>query len=335
MRTGLVLGAGGVLGGAWLSGGLEALAHETGWDPARADHIVGTSAGSVLAALLAAGLSPASLSPDRCEQIFSSLLGEGAALPAGGWREAASRIRLPLPGSIGLCASGRGRPRAEMMLRLVLGLVPPGVRSGAPIRDTIARHAAGGPGPRTNCWIVACDYATGRRVAFGRRGSPDAELGEAVAASCAIPGYYEPQRIGGRLYVDGGLHSMSNADLLTGLELDLVVVMNPLSSHEEPPVWDPLGRLLGSYRRAAARQLEAEVARLRAHRTTVVVIEPDRSALAVMGHNLMNTTRRREVLAAARASVREQLARPELRSALRDLPRSRPLPRTRRLRPAA
>jgi len=50
--VGLVLGAGGVIGGAWLTGGLQALANETGWDPMSADHIVGTSAGSMIGALL-------------------------------------------------------------------------------------------------------------------------------------------------------------------------------------------------------------------------------------------------------------------------------------------
>ena len=58
MRVGLVLGAGGVQGGAWLTGALVALAEETGWDPASADYIVGTSAGSMLGSLLAAGLPP-------------------------------------------------------------------------------------------------------------------------------------------------------------------------------------------------------------------------------------------------------------------------------------
>src|SRR3954470_2744954 len=58
MKVGLVLGAGGVLGGAWLTGGLAALADETGWDPASADYIVGTSAGSVIASLVACDVPP-------------------------------------------------------------------------------------------------------------------------------------------------------------------------------------------------------------------------------------------------------------------------------------
>ncbi len=58
MRVGLVLGAGGVLGGAWLTGGLHALAQETDWDPGSAEFIVGTSAGSMIGALSAAGVPP-------------------------------------------------------------------------------------------------------------------------------------------------------------------------------------------------------------------------------------------------------------------------------------
>jgi NTE family protein len=58
VKVGLVLGAGGVLGGAWLTGGLHALAQATGWDPATADYIVGTSAGSMIGSLLAAGVPP-------------------------------------------------------------------------------------------------------------------------------------------------------------------------------------------------------------------------------------------------------------------------------------
>src|SRR5687768_3153203 len=59
MRIGLVLGAGGIVGGSWLVGALEALESETGWSPSDAEIICGTSAGSVVGALAAQGLSPA------------------------------------------------------------------------------------------------------------------------------------------------------------------------------------------------------------------------------------------------------------------------------------
>src|SRR5688500_5517994 len=62
MRVGLVLGAGGVVGASWLIGALEALESETGWRTSEAEHIVGTSAGAVIGALVAAGVEPALMS---------------------------------------------------------------------------------------------------------------------------------------------------------------------------------------------------------------------------------------------------------------------------------
>jgi NTE family protein len=56
-RTGLVLGAGGVLGAAWMTGALAALQQRVPWPAGEFDVIVGTSAGSVLAAALRCGLT--------------------------------------------------------------------------------------------------------------------------------------------------------------------------------------------------------------------------------------------------------------------------------------
>ena len=54
----LVLGGGGVLGEAWMMGVLAGLEDATGFDLRRCEHFVGTSAGSIVAARLAAGESP-------------------------------------------------------------------------------------------------------------------------------------------------------------------------------------------------------------------------------------------------------------------------------------
>src|SRR3954453_21766633 len=54
----LVLGAGGILGEAWMGGLLAGLQDTTGWDPRDCDHFVGTSAGSIVAAGLAGGGGP-------------------------------------------------------------------------------------------------------------------------------------------------------------------------------------------------------------------------------------------------------------------------------------
>src|SRR5437016_3760653 len=81
-RVGLVLGAGGVMGGAWLTGGLEALATETGWDPASADRVVGTSAGAMMGALLVSGVPPWFMVAHSAGRSFEGLAGADGR-PAG------------------------------------------------------------------------------------------------------------------------------------------------------------------------------------------------------------------------------------------------------------
>jgi NTE family protein len=55
VEIGLVLGAGGVLGGAWLVGGLRALERATGWTAANVSQVVATSSGALVGGLIAAG----------------------------------------------------------------------------------------------------------------------------------------------------------------------------------------------------------------------------------------------------------------------------------------
>ena len=62
VRVGLVLGAGGVTGLAYHVAALAAFDHDLGWDPRTADIVVGTSAGSVVAALLRRGIPASDLS---------------------------------------------------------------------------------------------------------------------------------------------------------------------------------------------------------------------------------------------------------------------------------
>src|SRR5205085_6967387 len=126
-----------------------------------------------------------------------------------------------------------------------------------------------------NTWIVACDYETGRRVPFGRAGAPDADLADAVAASCAIPGFYRPVEIAGRRYVDGGIYSASNLDLLRDCGLDLVICMNPTSTlAERPRTTNPLGRVAEAVRAGSGRRLGSEAKKVRASGTEVVLIQP-------------------------------------------------------------
>ena len=157
---------------------------------------------------------------------------------------------------------------------------------------------------------MACDYATGRRVAFGREGAPSVDLAKAVAASCAIPGFYFPVTIDGRRYVDGGMHSPSNLDVVAGQGLDLVICLNPTSSLDSIPVRHPVERLHAFMRSASGRTLGNEAKTLRAEGTDVVLIQPQAEDLDLMGGNLMSRRRRHDVIELAIETVTRQLRHP-------------------------
>src|ERR1700716_1936231 len=322
MRVGLVLGAGGVMGGAWITGGLHALASETGWDPATADHIVGTSAGAMMGALVAAGVPPWFMVAHSAGETFDGLEDGGgrpqreASRSAGAVYRIDRRARLPIgPGSWRLALSSLSNPTRRMPAMLFGGSLPRGVISTEPLKDTIRRVVPEGWVDHPGTWILACDYATGRRVAFGRDGAPEADLADAVAASCAIPGFFAPVEIGGREYVDGGLHSTSNLDVLLDEALDLVICLNPTSSLHPPHAWNPVEHVAAALRNVSGRRLGSEARGLRAAGTRVVLIQPVTEDHRAMGPNLMSTRNRHPVIETAIRTVSEQLRAPEVRAA--------------------
>jgi NTE family protein len=326
MRVGLVLGAGGVMGGAWLTGGLHALATETGWDPASADHVVGTSAGAMIGSLCAAGVPPWFMVAHSAGEVFDGLTDAEGRPAADADRSGGAVFRLqralpPLgPGSWRLALTTLARPRGHTPGALISGWLPRGVISTAALERTVRRAVPSGWADHPNLWVMACDYATGRRVAFGDADAPRTDLAKAVAASCAIPGFYYPVTIAGRRYVDGGMHSPSNLDVLAGRGLDLVICLNPTSSLHSVPRRHPVERLHAFMRAASGRRLGSEARKLRDSKTTVVLIQPRAEDLALMGGNLMSGRRRHEVIELATRTVAAQLREPENRERLAALP---------------
>ena len=88
--------------------------------------------------------------------------------------------------------------------------------------------------PADPLWICAVRQSDGRRVVFGR-GDRRPRVADAVAASCAIPGFFAPVVIDGEAHLDGGVHSPTNADVLRGEDLDLVIVSSPMSRRGRRP----------------------------------------------------------------------------------------------------
>jgi len=330
VRVGLVLGAGGVQGGAWLTGGLDALAEVTGWDPASSERIVGTSAGSMLGALLAAGVPPWFMVAHSAGETFEGVADAGGRPAADADRSGGAVFRYhggwpPIgPGSWQLGIRSLLRPGRHTPGATISAWLPRGPVSTEPLADQVRRVVPQGWGPHPGLWVIACDYATGRRVAFGRPGAPAAELAEAVAASCAVPGFYHPVKIGGRRYVDGGVYSASNLDVIRDERLDLVICLNPTSSLHPIRALDPRewGALL--FRRASGQRLGHEAKKMRGAGVPVVLVQPVGEDLETMSRNLMSTRNRNRVIEVARRTVAAQLREPENAVLLADLPAGRP-----------
>ncbi|HLW96975.1 MAG TPA: patatin-like phospholipase family protein [Solirubrobacteraceae bacterium] len=300
MRVALALGAGGIVGAAWMIGALDALEQHGGLRPADTAEVLGTSVGSLIAVMLAAGV------PTKAMAAYANGELDGALEPLADHDATAIRLtRLPLPlrpGSLSMAL--RARDGAGRLT----GLLPRGAVSTAAIASLVDR-VVGERWPRGELRIVACEYASGERVELGPGRAPDCVPATAVAASCAIPGLYEPVAIGGRDYVDGGIHSHSNLDLLAGSELDAVIALNPMSTGAWVGGGGLRERAAALRRRRSAARLAVEAQHLRAAGVQVLVLEPAFSDIAAMGPNMMARDRRGEVIEAGRASTARALRR--------------------------
>jgi NTE family protein len=311
-RIGLVLGAGGILGSAWMTGALANLAERVGRPLGEAEVILGTSAGSVLGAALRCGMTVDELLAHQRglapAEIAADL--DGGDLPdmrtielesGDGWPP------LPRPwiGSPRLLAAAAAHPLRINPVIAASGLLPAGrAQMGSLIRMVVALQTrlgvtTDGWVPGEALWVVAVDYDSGRRVVFGRAGAPGSTVGEAVLASCSIPGWFTPQVIGGRRYVDGGVASSTSVGLLArpgAPELDEVYVLAPMASHVYDRPRDPVACVERGVRRVITRWLDAEVRAVRETGARVTVLTPGPEDLAAMGGNLMNPRFRSRVL---------------------------------------
>jgi len=298
----LVLGGGGILGLAWMSAVLVGLDESGSFDARDCGSYVGTSAGSIVAASLVAGVSPA------------TGLGRLAERPAVELEEAedgATPLRQAFDALAGLSGSAVA-PLASLafsstagggalLRRAALSRVPEGRRSLDELGRMITRTGASWDG---RLRVSAVELESGRRVMFGAPGAPDLSVSEAVQASCAIPGVFRPIRSGGRSYVDGGAWSPTNMDTAEVQRGERVLCLNPTGS-----LRPGIGALAGALG-PVSRGLAAAEALVLKHRGAIVTtINPDDATTAVMGPNLMNPKRREAVIEAGLAQGRRLASR--------------------------
>ena len=296
-RRGLVLGGGGVLGAAWMVGALQALQDESGVDVRDYDAYVGTSAGSILVALLGAGVSVGDLvAHQRGAQLQSG--------PLAGHRfdyETASggqRPVRPLPrmGSRELLRRNARQLRQLPPTAVLAAFLPVGRGHLGEVGALISHVVPDGWVARDGVTVVALDYDTGERASFGRPGAPSASLSDAVMASCAIPGWYEPVRIGDHRFIDGGAWSTTNLDLLAGQGLDEVFVLAPQVSFDADAPTQWASRLERQWRTRQTLRVIREVSTVHRQGTDVTVLGPGKADLQAIGGNLMDLSRRPSVI---------------------------------------
>jgi NTE family protein len=287
----LVLAAGGTLGEAWMRGLLDGAGRSTGIDFRDCEYFVGTSAGSIVAAFLAAGREPDSGPEARAAKEWGSKAnGAPAGIPVG------ADERGPLATAVGRIGATAAAPFAPLALAgaapggavaraAALAAVPRGKRSLGGLARLVEQSGASFDG---RLRIAAVDRRNGKRVMFGAPGSPDASVAQAVLASCSIPWVFKPVTIDGREYVDGGVWSPTNLDATPARRGIEVLCLNPTAA----------ARPLSSVSNAAAL---AESLALRARGASVRTLRPDGGAAEAMGANLMDRRRVPEALAAGYA----------------------------------
>jgi predicted acylesterase/phospholipase RssA len=232
-RYALALSGGGVIGGMYEVGAMTALEERLNGRGAGFDIYVGCSAGSVVASLLASGVRASEIYQILDEDRDDPLNFRRNVLFAGdAFRIACTRFGR-LVWAIGKHVVRGGRCLPDVLARAEREL-PAGFFTLASLERFI-RLGLASRGHRNAfadlprmLLIPAIDLNTAERVVFGTGDLASVPISEAVAASSAIPGFFDPYTIGGRDYVDGGVGFSGHADLAAAAGADVVFVVNPL-----------------------------------------------------------------------------------------------------------
>lgn len=268
----LVLGGGGPVGIGWEAGMLKGL-DDQGIHLGEADLIVGTSAGSAVGTQIASGVTPAALFDEQL-----ALVESGAKM----------QLTPDLQVLIAIGEKWDGGLHVSQDVRAAIGALGTNAKTGDEQEwiETF-RTSLPSPGwPERRLLITGVDVTSGEFVVWDSTSGVKLEL--AIAASCSVPGILPPVSIDGHRYMDGGVRSVSNADLAKGY--GRVVVIAPSGSADNP--FDHNTRL----------QLEEETQTLRDGGSTVAVVLPDAAALVASGPNRMDTA---FVRPAAEAGLRQ------------------------------
>jgi predicted acylesterase/phospholipase RssA len=238
-KTALVLGGGGFTGGVYEIGALRALdLLAVNRTINEFDVYVGTSAGAFIASMVANGITPEEMmrviNSDLPSPLSDISLGMLLQPNYGGFVRKSLTFPLRVAGvARGLLSHVREISAVDIVNGLAGGL-PSGVYSGRGI-ESYVEEALADP-DRTNdfrlldneLYLTATDLDSTERVVMGDGEWMDVPISTAVAASGALPMLYEPVRIDGREFIDGGIRSTTNIDVAVEHGAKFIVVINPV-----------------------------------------------------------------------------------------------------------
>ena len=238
-RTALVLGGGGFTGGVYEIGALRALdLLSVNKSVNQFDIYVGTSAGSLIAALAANGVTPEQMMRIVNDQVPTPFPDINLSmLLRPNYREYATKA-LKLPVHLLGVARSLGRSLGSFStVDLAVALadaLPSGMYTGKGIEEYV-RAVLSDP-DRTDdfrllqneLYLAATDLDTCERIVLGAEGWDDVPISTAVRASTALPMVYTPTTVKDRELIDGGVVSTTNLDIAVEAGAKFVIVVNPL-----------------------------------------------------------------------------------------------------------
>src|SRR2546427_2466223 len=297
-RYALALAGGGVIGGMYEVGALAALEERLNGAGRGFDVYVGCSAGSVVASLLAGGVRAREIYQILDEDLDDPINFRRNAVFAGdAFRRACGRFGR-LIWAFGKSAI-RGRGSIPDMLARAERDMPPGFFSLDALEEYLqtafaSRALSNTFAERSRTLLIpAIDLNTTERVVFGAGELRDVPISKAVAASSAIPGFFDPYPINGRDYVDGGVGFSGHADLAAEAGADVVLVVNPLVPSPDSGVVPLRNRGLYTIMEQAGRiysqnllQLGLSTLRIKHPRTEFHLIQPGQGDTPLFGPSM-------------------------------------------------
>lgn len=323
-KRALVLGGGGIAGAAFEMGALLALDDAlVGFKATDFDIFVGTSAGAFITACLANGITPEAFARSQLgsgpsdvpgldrKQIMKPVkrrLAKGSFAWAGALRKTALR----------LARDGTNTSIVDAFFSMTEGLASWRLYTTSGLEEYLRRlFSTKGRSNRferleKELFLTATDLDTAERIVFGEEEMPKSTISQAVAASAAIPIIYEPVRIRGREYLDGGLRSTTNVDIAVAHGARFIVLINPLVPYLHDARYllrgsnltlnhvsdGGLGRVIAQvFRIMAQSQLDKELDLIRFNHpdVDVFVIQPRRDDEHLFIYNLMDYGARMQV----------------------------------------